>query len=167
MRTIFSAVIFCVTAVLLCGCSSLSGPVELTDQASGKTVELKCGERMTLVLESNPTTGYLWRFSAPYDEQVLVLCGDTYVSPASELMGAPGKRRLTFEAVNPGRTGIRLEYKRPWEQNAKPEKTFQLMIYVTGEPKTNEFFGEKKDEETPRVSSKGQVVPYKKKGLFD
>ena len=113
----------------------------------------------------NPTTGYAWSFDAPYDEKVLILSSDTFTNPEAEgVTGAPGRRILTFSVVGPGRSGIRLGYKRPWERNSRPDRVFQLLVFATGEPPAPLWEEEKTS--TPRIGSKGQVVP-ERKGVFD
>ena len=75
-----------------------------------------------------------------------------------------GRRNLTFEIVGPGKSGIRLEYKRPWERNAQPAKVFQLLVFGTG--KAAAPVSAEEEVVTPRVGSKGQIVPPEK-GVFD
>ena len=151
--------------IFFCGCSTVFVPRELNESDSGETLTAKVGERFVISLPSNPTTGYAWSFAAPYDEDVLILSSDQFANPEDqELAGAPGKRILTFSVVGPGKSGIRLEYKRPWERNARPERVFQLLVFATGEaprPLSSE-----EDTATPRVGAKGQIVP-EKKGVFD
>ena len=151
-------------ALFLSACSTTFAPAELNESDSGRTLTLKVGERFTISLPSNPTTGYAWSFDAPYDEKVLILSSDTFANPEAEgVTGAPGRRILTFSVVGPGRSGIRLGYKRPWERNTRPSRVFQLLVFATGEPPAPLWEEEKTS--TPRIGSKGQVVP-ERKGVF-
>ena len=152
-----------VSGILLCACASGPAYTEFAGTDSGKTLTMKPGDRFSVTLESNPTTGYQWGFAAPYDERVLVLCGDTYINPSEQLVGAPGHQKLTFEAAGPGRTGVRLAYRRPWEKGAAPIKVFHLLVMVKGDAASS---GEGEDVRTPRIGSKGEVVP-ESKGLLD
>ena len=152
-------------AVAFCACSTLASPRELTEADSGGTLTAEVGERFVISLPSNPTTGYTWSFGAPYDENVVILSSDVFSNPEETgLAGTPGRRILTFSVVGPGKSGIRLEYKRPWERNARPERVFQLLLFATGEAPRP--FSEEEKIITPRVNSKGQIVP-EKKGVFD
>lgn len=152
-------------ALLLSACSSTFTPMDLSESDSGRTLTVKVGERFTVSLPSNPTTGYVWSFDAPYDEKVLILSSDTFANPEDEgVTGAPGRRILTFSVVGPGRSGIRLGYKRPWERNSRPARVFQLLVFATGESPAPILEEEK--VVTPRVGSKGQIVP-ERKGVFD
>lgn len=165
MKMVLSFLMFCLIAVVFCACAAGPSLTELSDADSGKTLTAAVGERFMISLESNPTTGYVWRFAGPYDEKVLILCSDTFSNPTEkDLVGAPGRRNLTFEIVGPGKSGIRLEYKRPWKRNAQPAKVFQLLVFGTG--KAAAPVSAEEEVVTPRVGSKGQIVPSEK-GVFD
>ncbi len=165
MKMVLSFLVSCLIAVVFCACATGVSVAELNEADSGRTLTVEVGERFTVSLESNPTTGYQWRFAGPYDEEVLILCSDTFSNPTEkDVVGAPGRRNLTFAVVGPGRSGIRLEYKRPWERSAQPEKVFQLLVFATGEAEVP--VTEEKEVITPRVGSKGQIVPPEK-GVFD
>ena len=149
--------------MLLSACASLSGNYSLTEKDSGRTLHLERGDTFTVSLEANPTTGYLWKFgNPPYDESVMILRGDKYIQPEEQLLGAPGRRNLTFVAEGSGRTGLRLIYVRPWEQNTAPAKEFHLMVIVK----------DGSEETVPRNSgmrrnSKGELVPDRQRNLLD
>ena len=150
-------------AAVLCSCSLFSGPrhYDLTEKDSGRTVHLDKGDTFTVLLDSNPTTGYLWKLGTPpYDENVMIMRGDRYIQPEEQLCGAPGKRSLTFLAEGSGRTGLRLIYVRPWEKNQPPAKEFNLMVIVKDGT-------ESKDEPRMRRNSKGELVPDRKRSLLE
>ena len=161
-RTVRCLVVF-LLPFLLSSCAWLPNreyTVEMKD--SGSTLHLHPGDQFTILLEGNPTTGYLWRIAAPYDENVIILRGDRYISPSTELCGAPGQRNLTFVAESSGRTGLKLVYDRPWEKNQPPEKEFHLMVLVHGD-------GDEKVQEDKRMrrNSKGELVPDRKRSLME
>lgn len=141
---------------LVQGCMGPSA-TELSAKDNGGTVSLDVGDSLVLKLEGNPTTGYLWTFGAPYDENVLILTGEDYSKPegGEKRVGAPSTKIMTFKAVGPGRTGVKLDYRRPWEKNERPIRTFETLVVVEGEapeaPKPPE-------DETPRRGSSGQVA---------
>lgn len=120
-------------AAVLCSCSSVpdSKHCDLTDQDSGRTLHLDRGDTVTVQLISNPTTGFQWQFAAPpVDGKVMTLREDKFIPPQGQLCGAPGKRRLSFQAEGPGRTGVHLIYVRSWEKNRPPAKEFNLTVIV-------------------------------------
>ena len=124
------------TAMLMAILSSCACPIgprhyNLTENDSGRTLHLERGDKFTVTLQSNPTTGYQWKFGTPpYDDTVMILHGDNYIPPQGELCGAPRKRSLTFLAQKSGRTGLRLIYVRPWEKDQEPANEFNLMVIV-------------------------------------
>ena len=157
------------TAVVsvLCSCAWLTGPrhYELTEKDSGRTLHLDHGDTFTILLDSNPTTGYQWRFGSPlYDETVMILRGDQYVQPNEQLCGASGKRSLTFVAEGSGRTGLRLIYVRPWERNRLPAKEFNLMVVVKDGTESDQ---ERNRKPRMRRNSKGELVPDRKRSLME
>ncbi len=161
-RSVFyTAAIF--LPILISSCSMMpSAHYTLGPEDSGSTLRLHTGDEFTIVLESNPTTGYLWRFAAPYDELIILLKGDRYISPSEELCGAPGKRSLTFIAQESGRTGLKLIYVRPWEKNQPPEKEFHLMILVYSDEDSDVQKGPRM-----RRNSKGELVPDRKRSVWE
>ena len=163
IRKCLSLLTAAVSGMVLCACASGPSCTELAETDSGKTLTMEPGDRFSVTLKSNPTTGFQWSFAAPYDERVLVLCGDTYINPSESLaVGAPGQQKLTFEAAGPGKTGVRLAYRRPWEKGAAPAKVFHLLVFVKGDAAS----GNEDDSRTPRIGSKGEVVP-ERKGLLE
>lgn len=161
VKTLMGAMLMTV----LSSCAWLTGPrhYELSEKDSGRTLHLDHGDTFTVALESNPTTGYQWKFGTPlYDETVMILRGDKYIQPQEELCGAPGKRSLTFLAENSGRTGLRLIYVRPWEKDRKPAKEFNLMVIVKDGTES-----EQKRGPAMRRNSKGELVPDRKRSALD
>ncbi|CAK0765582.1 inhibitor of cysteine peptidase [Gammaproteobacteria bacterium] len=78
-------------------------------------------KKIKLVLESNPSTGYLWQFVGSTDK-VLVQEGETEFEQRG-LVGAPAKQTIWLKAVKEGYTEVTLTYQRPWEQ--KDQKDYQ------------------------------------------
>ena len=134
MKKILKTLAVAAVMPVLCSCAWFGGPkhYDLTEKDSGRVLHLDKGDTFTVLLVSNPTTGYLWKFETPfYDETVMILRGDTYIQPDEQLtVGTPGKRSLTFLAEGSGRTGLRLVYVRPWEKNQSPAREFNLMVIV-------------------------------------
>lgn len=134
MRKIWKTLWMTAAVSVLCSCALFGGGpshYELTEKDSGRTLHLEKGDTFTIVLESNPTTGYQWNFGAPpCDKQVMSLRDDRSIQPDTQLCGAPGKRSLSFQAEGAGRTGLNLVYVRPWEKDRKPAREFNLTVIV-------------------------------------
>ena len=99
----------------------------------GRPIEVTVGQDFRIVLDANPTTGFLWKLSAPVDESVVKPLGDEYVDipPTSvPLTGAGGKHVWKFRAVGRGQTAIRLTYSRPWEKDVPALKDVTYHVNV-------------------------------------
>ena len=111
-------------------CVSVPGAaVTLTEEDAGRTVELRVGDTMAVVLDGNPTTGFQWE-TAALDASVLKQLGEPGFEPATGLIGSGGKFTFRFEAVASGQTLLRLVYHRPWETDVPPERTFEANVTV-------------------------------------
>ncbi|HEY8516142.1 MAG TPA: protease inhibitor I42 family protein [Candidatus Binatia bacterium] len=88
------------------------------------------GERFTISLEANHSTGFSWQLAKPLAENVVTLVETTYETPPGAPPGAPGKELWTFEAVAPGWTSIDFAYRRPWEENLAPARLASYSVDV-------------------------------------
>jgi inhibitor of cysteine peptidase len=85
-----------------------------------------------LTLGANPTTGYGWVFDDQSTHIVAREGKPTYTAdmPGRGLAGAGGVERWTFRAVKPGMETLRLDYRRPWEQNLAPASRVEFPVVV-------------------------------------
>lgn len=117
-------------AGMMTACKSSSvKSITISEQDAGKTIELKTGDTLIVSLEGNMTTGFSW-IPAAQKPALLEQVGDVTVTPASDAVGAPGKIILTFKATEKGQATLHLDYKRSWEENVAPEKTFEVTVVV-------------------------------------
>lgn len=122
------------------GGSSVNAPAEssvdktLTNSDNNSNTTLKVGDTLTVVLNSNPSTGYSWKVSA-VDEKVLQPVGEPQFSLGSKtpVPGAGGTQTFTFNAAGKGKTTLTLIYVRPWETNVTPTPNDQFSVNVTVE----------------------------------
>ena len=86
---------------------------------------------------------------------MVILRGDRYTRKEELLAGTAGKRILTFVANASGRTGVRLIYVRPWEQNGTPVREFNLLLIVRdGSEEDSGLY-----EPSSRRNYKGEEIP--------
>jgi len=101
---------------------------------SDSVIEVAKGEEFTIVLNSNPTTGYSWRLAQPLDEGILMLVGNEYLqatpSGKTPVMGAGGREVWSFRALSPGDAEISLEYVRAWEKESRPAESAVFKVVV-------------------------------------
>ena len=102
-------------------------------------IRIKAGEEFSIVLDSNPTTGYSWQLEKSFDKDVLGLIEHGYLPPESPRRGAGGREIWDFRARKEGTAEIRLEYRRPWEKDKLPirTRTFTVLVSERGQPFTN------------------------------
>jgi len=96
-------------------------------------VYLRIGGELTVILCSNPSTGFSWPESAQISDQaVLVQIDHKWLPPANDLIGADNQQVWTFETLNVGSSTIYLEYSQSWESGIKAVWTFRLTVVVKG-----------------------------------
>lgn len=90
----------------------------------------------TIILKSNPTTGYTWLLRS-YDANLITPISRRFIPPNNErkfLAGASGYEKWVFRVkpagfVVPQTTGITLVYIRPWDDQSTQATNFRV---VTG-----------------------------------
>ncbi len=119
-----------IAVVAPCACGpSAPERVELGAADAGHTIVVRAGGQLQVVLEGNPTTGFLWEV-ASVDAVILKPTGEPQFKADSSLVGSGGKVTLTFDALAPGKTTLQLVYRRPFEKGVPPIKTFQAEVAV-------------------------------------
>lgn len=129
-------------ALLVCGCSSDDEPASSTSSTSEAAddgtvgrepgpIELSVGERATIELEANPTTGYRLEPASEPDSSVIHVVSDEYRSASSDAVGAGGTQVMVIEGVAAGTTTLDLRYVRPWEDGGEPAETAAFEVTVT------------------------------------
>jgi len=126
--TIVLVVALVVLALGACG-PAASKQLNLSEKDAGRTVQLPVGGTLEVVLEGNPTTGYLWEAAAG-DTAIIRQVGEAQFKPDTSAIGSPGKMTLRFTGVAAGQTALKLIYHRPFEKNVPPVKTFEVTVVV-------------------------------------
>ncbi|MBI5896866.1 MAG: protease inhibitor I42 family protein [Desulfobacterales bacterium] len=86
-------------------------------------------QRVLIQLPENPTTGYQWQIEA-FDPRVLTAAGSDVAASSGGRLGGGGLRTFVFTALAPGRTTVRLRYRRPWEPEPQAGESFSIGIHV-------------------------------------
>jgi inhibitor of cysteine peptidase len=98
---------------------------------NGRTVKLAAGESLEIALAENPTTGYRWRLlDAATVAANCLLVKDSYEPGHPQMAGQGGIHRWQFQAAEPGACMIELEYRRSWQKDMPPERTFRIHVEV-------------------------------------
>jgi len=91
--------------------------------------EIEIGDKITVKLCSNPTTGFQWDYEMSGEHTVKEEDHD-FEEPDGDLVGAPGIEVWTFEGTTKGATVVLMEYSQPWEGGIKKEWTYRMNITV-------------------------------------
>lgn len=91
-------------------------------------------KEISIKLEGNPTTGYVWE-AYEYDKNVVFVDDYTYMSNSMDknLVGSSGIFNFSIVALNPGNTNIIFKYKRSFENNAINTVICKVDVNESGE----------------------------------
>jgi predicted secreted protein len=99
--------------------------------AQSRTIE--SGTELTVVLCSNPTTGFAWGDPEIGDTAVLQLVDRAYRAPEESslpIAGAAGGEILTIQGLAAGTTTLSIGYGQPWAGGVQDEWTYVLSVTV-------------------------------------
>lgn len=99
------------------------------DRGVVKTSTVNVGDLFRITIDSNPTTGYVWK--PTYDADSLSFVTSTYIAPTSTAYGVAGTEQFDFRALKATTsTDIIFDYVRPWETGVAPaeRRTFRITI---------------------------------------
>ena len=130
MRYPILSLFFLLSLLLFSGCAGAKNIVQLSEKDKDRDVFLQVGDSLEIVLEGNPTTGYMWDLG-PWDTRVLEQVGEYAYKPASDAMGSGGRYTFSFKAIGYGKTDLKWSYARPFEKNAPPLKSFEVHADVS------------------------------------
>ena len=95
------------------------------------TLSAKINEQFYITLSSNPSsTGYEWQVASVSNPDMVRFVDSQYIRPESELVGAPGKQILTFNALQEGTATVMLGYVQPWETDVPPVRIYVAEVAV-------------------------------------
>ena len=102
----------------------------LTEQDNGKEVDLSTGDVLVVKLPRTPSTGYDWVLTG--DPAPLKLQKSSFQGKAagSDKPGAGGTTVFRLSASSAGMTTLTFIYRRSWEYNVPPAKTFSVRVNV-------------------------------------
>lgn len=104
--------------------------IETNMGCNGRLFGLQVGQDLTVSLESNPTTCYVWKV-AEIEESILKQKGEAKFqelpSKSEPIVGAPGVQTFRFEAVGAGETTLGLAKYCP---AGEPVETFSIRVVV-------------------------------------
>jgi len=120
-------IIILVVGIIMSGCTPADLKLDIAD--SGRSVSLAKGGELTITLEANPTTGYIWQ-TVETDDTLLQAVGEPSFQASSSALGAGGLQTFRYRALKRGKTLLKMVYHRPWEKDKEPIKTFTVRVSV-------------------------------------
>jgi predicted secreted protein/N-acetylneuraminic acid mutarotase len=107
--------------------------VNVNEEDDGMEFVLKLGQVLVVTLESNPSTGYSWEVVENQDS-ILEQIGEAEYKPVEQtdppMVGAGGWEIFRFKATSAGQETLNLVYRRSWETDVEPIKTFSIDVTV-------------------------------------
>ncbi len=93
-----------------------------------RAIRVSVGEKFSIILDSNATTGYSWQIAKKTTGPVLSFVGRDYAAPRVKMPGAGGKEHWTFKAESAGTEKLTFHYLRSWEKNVEPAQTVTFTV---------------------------------------
>ena len=94
-------------------------------------LRLQAGQRLTLVLPSDPTTGYRWHVQNTAQPALRSLGPEVFSNPEDVgMVGGAGQSMWRFEAGAQGTGTLLLVYQQPWAPEVTPIKSFECALSV-------------------------------------
>jgi inhibitor of cysteine peptidase len=109
--------------------------VSLGPADSGRQITIPMGRIVLVRLDANPSTGYSW--SVIGNPAPLVFVSSEYEAGKQKQQppGSPEMQVLRLKSDRAGTGDLKLGYRRPWEKDVAPAKTFQIHVTVPEGPK--------------------------------
>ena len=107
-----------------------SSDVVLSESDNGRDLDLSTSGTLVVKLPSNPSTGYNWTVAG--DPAPLKLQKYSFVHSKSKsgVVGSSGTAIFRLNATSAGMATLNLVYRRSWEYNVAPMKTFTIRVDV-------------------------------------
>ncbi len=100
----------------------------ITETDPATPIEAKTGKEFTIVIQSNPSTGYEWQLTDPLDKTIVQFVEKEYQADEPVIPGSGGWDIWTFKAAGPGETEITLGHFPPGETAAQQTTTFTVIV---------------------------------------
>lgn len=104
--------------------------ITATEKENGRRLELHPGDVLALKLESIPGTGFSWHMSKNDARVMKPLDEPEYEPQGKKAMGSVAYQIFRLKALAEGTNILELQYKRVWEKEKEPLKTFRVTVQI-------------------------------------
>ncbi len=104
--------------------------VTLTESQNGGSAELAEDQKLEIRLPVQGGTGFSWELMRPPRAPVRLLSSNAQPAGPGNLPGGPATQLFVFEPTGAGSGDIELGYRRPWEKDTQPARTFVVHVVV-------------------------------------
>ncbi|HZY84553.1 MAG TPA: protease inhibitor I42 family protein [Gemmataceae bacterium] len=104
--------------------------VTVTDKEDKGKVTVPKGGALVVKLPITTGTGYTWVIAKNNADQLKSVGKSTIEKPDKPLPGAKTIQVFRFDAAAAGSSELTLEYKRPFEKDKPPAKTYKITVKV-------------------------------------
>lgn len=104
--------------------------VTVTDKEDKGKVTVPKGGTLVVKLPITTGTGFTWVIAKSNPDQLKPIAKATIEKPEQPLPGANAIQVFRFDAASAGTSELTLEYKRPFEKDKPPAKTYRLTVKV-------------------------------------
>jgi len=120
-----------ISLALLAACAQQPRHSVELEKQSQCPVNLNVGQTLTLLLPTNPTTGYRWLVQNPAASVLRSLGPEVYSNPEDAgIVGAAGQSTWRYQAKAAGQGHLLLVLQQPWAPEVLPVQTFDCDIDV-------------------------------------
>ncbi len=124
MQTIKVLSLSLVLCFMFAACAANGKDAVLGQEESGKVITVNVGDTIKVLLPSNPTTGYGWRFFIENGKDKVTVLKDDFIPPKYDgRVGVGGEHIYELRATSAGNAKIAGYYYRPWEGLDKDKDT--------------------------------------------
>jgi Zn-dependent peptidase ImmA (M78 family)/predicted secreted protein len=99
----------------------------LDESQEGRQFSLRLRDEVHVMLAETPSTGYVWQL-VDTGPSVLTLIDDHFETEDDDGIGAAGTRHVAFRVAHAGASRIRLEKRRPWQQDGEAPAIFEATV---------------------------------------
>jgi inhibitor of cysteine peptidase len=114
--------------------NKLRDTLTITERNSGDTVNVALGTIVILNLETIPGTGYAWHVDPAKPTHLRAIGKPVFLSKKIDTtktaMGAAAHHVFRYRAAKEGTEVLAMSYRRAWEKNKPPLKTFSITISI-------------------------------------